>query len=175
MSTTTVTRQTLHAGAPAAGPGQHHHHDMQVPRGALLLAAALVLASVLAVGWWRASGAEVSSASRAPVVKSLQLQFVDLADGGVQVLQVRPGAPAVVLHTVDAGGGGFLRGTLRALVRQRRIAGLGAEVPFQLAAHADGRLTLSDPATGQRVDLESFGPTNAGVFARLLAAAQPSR
>ena len=52
--------------------------------------------------------------------------------------------------------------------------GLGAEQPFQLIGRTDGRLTLADPATGQRVDLESFGPTNVAVFARFLAAGAPS-
>ena len=42
-----------------------------------------------------------------------------------------------------------------------------------LAAGTRDRVTLSDPATGERLDLESFGPTNAAVFARLLAAPQP--
>jgi hypothetical protein len=40
--------------------------------------------------------------------------------------------------------------------------------PFELIYRADGRLTLSDTATGRMVDLESFGPTNAGSFYRLL-------
>ena len=57
------------------------------------------------------------------------------------------------------------------LARERRSAASGPEPPFELIARADGRLTLADPATGERVDLESFGPTNAGVFARLLTAA----
>jgi hypothetical protein len=35
---------------------------------------------------------------------------------------------------------------------------------------AVARLTLADPATGERVDLESFGPTNAAAFAQLLTA-----
>ena len=39
---------------------------------------------------------------------------------------------------------------------------------FGLIGRADGRLTLEDPATGRRVDLESFGPTNAAVFAQIL-------
>ena len=30
-------------------------------------------------------------------------------------------------------------------------------------------LTLDDPATGERVDLDSFGPTNVAEFARFLA------
>jgi hypothetical protein len=37
-----------------------------------------------------------------------------------------------------------------------------------LIGHADGRLTLLDPTTGTRVDLGSFGPTNAAVFVRFL-------
>jgi putative photosynthetic complex assembly protein len=63
---------------------------------------------------------------------------------------------------------GFLRGALRALSRERRARGLGSEQPFQLVARPDGRLTLIDPVTDQRIDLESFGPTNAGKFASLL-------
>jgi hypothetical protein len=39
-----------------------------------------------------------------------------------------------------------------------------------LVGRVDGRLTLSDPQTGRVVDLESFGTSNSGVFARLLAA-----
>ena len=62
----------------------------------------------------------------------------------------------------------IMRGALRALARERKKRGLGPEQPFELIARKDGRLTLHDPATGVRIDLESFGPTNAGVFARLL-------
>jgi putative photosynthetic complex assembly protein len=63
---------------------------------------------------------------------------------------------------------GFLRGSLRALARERRMREVGSLPPFELAARADGRLTLMDTATGARLDLESFGPTNAAVFARML-------
>jgi putative photosynthetic complex assembly protein len=60
-------------------------------------------------------------------------------------------------------------GALRALARERKIRGLDGSAPFLLIGRADGRLTLEDPATGQRIDLESFGPMHAGTFARLLA------
>ena len=56
--------------------------------------------------------------------------------------------------------------------RTRHLENLGPEAPFRLAAWSDGRLTLDDPATGQHVELLAFGPTNAGVFARLLEAAK---
>jgi len=116
---------------------------------------------------------DVSTRSQAAVVAQRALHFEDQADGSVRVLDARPGQAPQLLQVIDAGAGGFLRGALRALVRQRRAAGLGAEAPFVLTARADGRLTLVDPATNERVDLESFGPTNAAVFAKLLAAPQP--
>jgi len=43
-------------------------------------------------------------------------------------------------------------------------------VPFHLALHVDGRLTLEDPVTARTIELEAFGPTNSGAFARLLPA-----
>jgi putative photosynthetic complex assembly protein len=64
---------------------------------------------------------------------------------------------------------GFLRGTLRGMARERRRNGLDDTAALSLLARADGRLTLVDPATGRRIDLESFGPTNAAVFARWIA------
>lgn len=147
-----------------------HCHHMPVGRGPLLAAAVLILATVAGVATLRLSGADLSTRSQAAVVAQRALHFEDQADGGVRVLEAVPGQAPRPLQVIDAGAGGFLRGALRALVRQRRAAGVGPEVPFVLTARADGRLTLVDPATSERVDLESFGPTNAAVFARLLAA-----
>ena len=95
-----------------------------------------------------------------------ELRFVDQPDGSISVVDARD--ERVVDSVV--GESGFIRGTLRSLARERRRQGIGAEQPFTLIARADGRLTLLDPATSRRVDLESFGPTNAGAFARMLTA-----
>jgi hypothetical protein len=40
---------------------------------------------------------------------------------------------------------------------------------------ADGRITLDDPVTGRSIDLESFGPTNAAVFAKIMSAQTPAQ
>ncbi len=157
---------------PSAAPDIHSHH-MPVPRGPLLAAALLIGATLLGVATIRATGVDVSTRSQAAVVAQRALQFEDQADGSVRVLETPAGQPPQLLQVVGPRDGGFLRGALRALVRQRRAAGLGAETPFVLTARADGRLTLVDPATNERVDLESFGPTNAAVFAQLLAAPRP--
>ena len=163
----------LHAPMQAASAPDLHSHHMPVPRGPLLAAAVLVIATLVGVATIRVTGVDVSTRSQAAVVAQRALHFEDQPDGSVRVLDARPGQAPQLLQVIDPGAGGFLRGALRALVRQRRAAGLGAEAPFVLTARADGRLTLVDPATTERVDLESFGPTNAAVFAQLLAAPQP--
>jgi len=40
-----------------------------------------------------------------------------------------------------------------------------------MTGRADGKLTLEDPGTGRRVDIGSFGPTNAAVFAHIMTSA----
>jgi putative photosynthetic complex assembly protein len=88
------------------------------------------------------------------------LQFVDQPDGSINVIDKS------TEHVIQ----GFLRGTLRALVRERKLRGIdpATERSFELIAHSGGRLTLRDPATGSTIALESFGPTNTAVFAGLL-------
>lgn len=127
---------------------------------------ALVLVSVLGVGVVRLAGVSPQQIADAPTVSTRQLKFEDRADGGIAVRDARTGA---VLDTIAPGTNGFLRSAMRGLVRERKRQGLGAEQPFELLGRADGRLTLVDPGTGRRIDLESFGPSNAAVFVRLLA------
>lgn len=139
-----------------------------LPRGLLVALAALVLVSVTGVATVRLSGVEIRSPDAGPVA-TRSLRFEDRSDGSVAVIDGKTG---LEIERVQ-GEAGFLRGALRALARERRKRELGPEAAFELIARADGRLTLSDPATGERIDLESFGPTNAGTFARLLTA-QPN-
>ena len=101
------------------------------------------------------------------VVAASDLRFEDRSDGAV--LAVAPDG-----HTVEVfeGEQGFLRGVLRGFARSRHLADLDPATPFRLTRWSDGRLTLDDPADGRHVELIAFGPTNAGVFAKLLEAAQ---
>ncbi len=134
------------------------------PRGPLFGAAALVALALVAAGVGRLATRPAPSVVGA--VMERDLRFADRADGAILVYQEGVAAPL----TVVTGQAGFLRGTLRALARERRLDRLGADAPFRLSAWADGRLTLDDTATGQRIELEAFGSDNAAVFARLLAA-----
>ena len=159
IATSTATA-TANATATTAGP---------FPRRALLAVGALLLAAVAGAAAVRLSGAEIRTPD-APAAFTRELRFEDRPDGSVAVIDARTGT----LVDSVTGEAGFFRGTLRGLARERRRMGLGSEAPFQLIARADGRLTLSDPATGQRIDLASFGPTNAAVFARFLGSGTSS-
>jgi putative photosynthetic complex assembly protein len=128
--------------------------------------AALLLATLAAVSAVRLSGMSIHAPDAAPIA-TRELRFQDQADGSIAVMDATRRQRIALIE----GQAGFVRGTLRGLARERRREGIGADRPFELVARADGRLTLIDPATGRRVDLESFGPTNAGEFARLLAPA----
>ena len=99
----------------------------------------------------------------APLQWERALRFEDTAQGAVQVSDALSGESVALF----AGEQGFLRGTLRALVRERRRQSADETTPFLLRGHADARLVLFDPTTGQRIDLDSFGPSNKAVFARL--------
>ncbi len=127
--------------------------------------AALVLSSLIGVGLVRLAGLSAQQQPDAATLAVRQLRFEDRDDGGIEVRDARSGA---LLDTVAPGTNGFLRSTMRGLVRERKRQGLGPETPFELLGRSDGRLTLVDPGTGRRVDLESFGPSNSAVFARLM-------
>lgn len=140
------------------------HVHCPMPRVPLVAGAALVLASLALVAFVRLTGVGVAHYPDAAAVEVRELRFEDRADGGIRVVDARDGAQVDVL----TGPNGFVRGTLRGFARDRKRQGVGPEVPLRLVGRADGRLTLEDPATGRRVDLESFGPTNAAAFAHLM-------
>lgn len=122
----------------------------------------MLLAMLVAVGLARWSGLDPRTPDAA-VHWQRDLQFRDLPGGDIAVLDHRTGQ-AVARFT---GEQGFLRSSLRALARERHRESLSNDAPFLLIGRTDGRLTLQDPSTGQRIDLESFGPSNAAVFASL--------
>jgi putative photosynthetic complex assembly protein len=140
------------------------------PRWVLLCAGGVIAFSLISVGLVRITG-NGPDQRPAPATQERQLRFEDRPDGSIAITDGRTG------ETVSSvqGEQGFVRGALRALTRERKARGLGPEQPFQLMVRQDGGLTLFDPATQKRVDLEAFGPTNAENFARLLKEPPQSR
>lgn len=127
----------------------------------LWVALGVLTLTLLTVGWYR----QQSPPSEALGALKWQrlLQFQDRPNGDIAVVDARSGQEVARLR----GEQGFARGALRTLARERMRRELGPEMPFELSAYVDGKLVLSDPATGQRIHLEAFGASNAAVFAQL--------
>lgn len=128
----------------------------------LLLLAAVAVSSLLLVAAARWSGTPVQQFD-SPVTHSRALRFEDTASGAVAVRDASSGAELAFFE----GEQGFLRGVLRALVRERKLQGAPLHAPLMLQNHADGSLSLLDASTGERIHLGSFGPTQRATFAQL--------
>jgi putative photosynthetic complex assembly protein len=122
--------------------------------------AALLAVVVLSVANYVQSG-KLEHQADAAVVTKRTLHFRDLPSGSVGVISADNGQ-------MIAQVAGFVRGILRALARDRRIRQISSDDAFELVSRADGRLTLIDLATNNRIDLESFGKDNAAEFAAFL-------
>lgn len=150
-------------------------HSQAQPRQILPQHIAVVLGLVLLitlalVAVVRYSGVDIRYAD-APSQQVRLLRFADMDNGDIGVVNAQDGSELARF----SGEQGFMRGALRALARERKRRDIGPMVPFELHARTDGRLTLIDPATQVRLDLESFGPANAGLFAQLLQDPQTSK
>lgn len=139
----------------------HRPHSLKAP----LIGAGMLISFVLSittvaqltgVGKWRAD-------IGAPA-QSLSLAFADRDDGAVIATDAATGAE-VFIFSPDRHG--FVRSALRAVARERKLAGHDAAAPFTIARHDDGKLTITDPLTGSRIVLNGFGAPNAAEFAQL--------
>ncbi len=147
----------------------HHAHEAPlVTPAALAILGSLLLLTVLIVAAVRWSGMDIRHPD-APSVQFTALRFLDRPDGSIDVLDGQSGQRITVID----GEAGFLRGALRVLSHDRLRRGLGPQAPFELHQRQDGRLTLIDPQTGMRLDLESFGPQHASTFSRLIQKERP--
>lgn len=157
-----------------------HDHENNVPRPALAAAGLLVgatLAMTAAVTWGFAERSAVPAVERAEssiaAVEVRQLTFRDQEDGSVWVGDADSGQEIAIL-VGEADGGGFVRGVLRGLARDRRMRNVGIAPPFELTLWQNGALSLKDTATGRSVELGSFGPDNRAAFARFLQTVKPA-
>lgn len=148
------------------------HTVPSFPRLPLYSAAALIAFSIGAVVMVRLTSPARPTAPLAHVVAERSISVADRPDGSVAVMDAATGAP---IGALAVNGDAFARVTLRTLAERRGKAPALQGLPFELTAWSDGRLTLADPATGETIDLESFGHTNAGRFVELLTAKENER
>ena len=158
-------------------PDSHH---VDVPRGALIMAGALVISAVAATGAARiaqlppaATPELVRAAEHTSPVSSRDLRFTDRADGAVTIEDVSTGKTALVLE--PGSNSGFIRGVMRGLARDRRMRGIDSTPPFALTLWKDGQLSLTDTVTKRSIELNAFGTTNRATFAALLTTPETAR
>lgn len=136
-------------------------------RAPLFALGAMVIATIVTVAAVRVTGVGMLRTPDSAAVSTREFRFEDRPDGSIVVLDA---SGTRLVETVAPGSNGFLRGTMRGLARERMRQQVSPSLPFTMIGRADGGLTLVDHGTGRRVDLGSFGPANAAVFARIMAA-----
>jgi len=151
---------------------QDNSRKEQVPRAFLIAAGGLVAFTLLLVGVSRLTGFVDGAIGAKQAVAEQMVHFEDQPNGAIAVYDAGDGR---LIETMAPGSNGFMRGTLRALVRERRLHGVTDRAPFRVVQGADGSLILHDPSTDRRLDLRAFGPTNARAFASLLPSGSDER
>jgi putative photosynthetic complex assembly protein len=144
-----------------------HRHEQHVPRGALLGAGAVILFSVGLAAAARHAHVTAPHVASPPPRDVIQVRFEDHKDGAIAMLD---GATGRELTIVPPRSNGFVRGVLRGMFRTRKLEAMSPRATFRLAREADGHLTLEDPDTHRRIELDSFGPSNTAAFSELLDA-----
>jgi putative photosynthetic complex assembly protein len=143
--------------------------DRPFPRGVLAGVGTLLLLTLGLAFFSHTTGIGKTVNPSSTPAQQISIRFEDRSDGAVAIYRA-DAATTEPIGVLDPGTNGFVRGVVRGLVRERRANGIGSAPSFELTRWRDGRLSLVDPATGRSIELDAFGPTNAGVFAGLLAA-----
>jgi putative photosynthetic complex assembly protein len=149
-----------------------HAAEPPLPRIILRAAVAMVLFAVAAVAVGRYTGEGLVMTPAAAAVETRTLRFEHRPDTAIVVSDHETGRMVALLAPEKDG---FIRGVLRGLSRGTALARLEERDVFVLTRWADGRLSIEEPVTGARFDLNSFGKDNLEAFARLLASREATK
>lgn len=134
-----------------------------IPAPLLRMMLALVITSLLLVSFAVFSGRPPSGQpEESPVTAERQMI---IKTGGAKAVTLY-GTDGTLLMHLDHGG--FVTVVGNGLDRVRTVRRVPLDLPVTLARHENGRLTVSDPATGWSVELTEFGSDNEAAFAALL-------
>ncbi|MBT3070355.1 hypothetical protein KKP04_05675 [Rhodomicrobium sp. Az07] len=114
----------------------------------------------------------VADASRRPVTHRAVI-FRDAPSGGIAVYDQGATEPFQILEREK---NTFMATSLRLLGQVRQVRSkAGSDAPFVITRWNDGKLTLTDPSTGETLELAAYGQRNADTFAQLLPQASVPR
>ncbi len=144
-----------------------------IKKPALLAAAAILAVLALVIAMNVIGTQTVDLTLKRSAVITRPLIFRDAPQGAMAVYDQGASAPFIV---VPREGNTFMASALRLMGQSRELRSkAGPESPFILTLWNDGKLSLSDPATGDTLELAAYGPTNAKTFAQLLPTAGKTR
>ena len=135
-----------------------------LPRLPLVLSFGMAVAALALVTGARLAGfSPQQEAVVSEVAESRLLRFDRDATGEIDVIDAATGETIA-----KAGGEGFVPGVLRGLDRLRRTSESSISEAYRLERLGNGRLMLTDTASGVTLDLAAYGQANARVFAAFL-------
>ena len=142
-------------------------HRVPLILAGILIVSVLALTTSVTLGFVERQSipTEARAAAGTMATETRSLLFFDEEDGTVRV---EDAFSQEVIASFGPGTGGFVRSSVRSLVHQRRINGIGRATPFELIEWDNGELTLRDTTTGSTVELASFGADNRAVFSAML-------
>jgi putative photosynthetic complex assembly protein len=132
-----------------------------------MIGLALIATTAVRVSRILSPQTQPAAAAAPAALASLDLRFKDQADGSIRITRAADDSLAATVHP---GEGGFIRGVMRGLARDRISRHIGEAPPFRLSLDHNHQLWLLDTATGRLIDLESFGASNRDDFYKLLNA-----
>jgi len=144
--------------------------DIRFPKMPLFGVAALVVITIALVAAQRLLSLPATSpAASLPVIETRLLTFEDSSDGSVIIRDANDHA---LIAIAEPGTNGFLRGTLRGLMRTRSRESINLLAPFRLSKLGNGALMLIDETNNVTLNLDAFGHTNADTFRAFLTKAK---
>ena len=147
--------------------------DFSPPPAFLMGAATMAVIALAAALYGSRSDVGTFRMEESPTVESRLLTILDNGQGSSTVKDATTGD---VLRVTSPGlEEGFVWGAVNGLSYGRKQIQAPADAPYELARRADGRITLTDLMTGQKVFLDSFGYGNAAAFARLFEQKEAAR
>lgn len=123
----------------------------------VLLALLLVIGSVIANG-------PVDNKDHA-TLEERSLYILDEKNGTLAVYDARTKQN---LGRFEKGEGAFVRISMRSLVRMRTLKEIDLNLPFKLVKMENGDLRITDPASGENIRVNAFGPIAIKSFAQFL-------
>jgi putative photosynthetic complex assembly protein len=136
-----------------------------IGRVPLIMVLSLVLGTLFIVSVASLTGLGVVRMPASEILAYRDLLVIDGKDGkGL----IRDAADNSLVVEFQPGQMGFARMVIRGMAQDRLKLGGSPDVPFRLSRHADGHLILTDPLSGNRRVIDSFGSINVTSFQQLM-------